>query len=83
MVSTFNTVFKCDLLSVVSFHFSRNLRSPNSLVTVGIGCRLGNQISIPSRGSRESFSLTVLLPARVPTRPHFQSVTRAFSWGDG
>jgi len=68
-----------------SFYFSRNLRSPYDLVTihVGIGCRLGSQVSIPSRGSRDSFSVTVLLPARVPTRPQFQSATRVFSWGRG
>jgi len=66
-----------------SFYFSWNLRSPNSLVTIGIGCRLGNQVSIPSIGSWESFSLTVLLPARVSTRPNFQSATRVFFFGGG
>jgi len=77
-------------LSVMSwasctFYFSRNLRSPYGLITVhvGFGFRLGNRVSIPSRGNRESFLMTVLLPARVPTLPHFKSARRAFSWGEG
>jgi hypothetical protein len=76
------TVFSCDKLGVVPLYFIRNLTSPYSLVSIGIGCWLGSQVSIPGRCSRKSFVIIVLLPALVPTRPHFQSSLMAFCRGE-
>lgn len=51
-----------------TFYFIRNLRSPDSSVSTGIGCGLDNQVSIPSRGSRKSVLMTLLWTGLISNR---------------